>query len=146
MTQKPGGAHRFDPTILREYDIRGVVGKTLGEADSHAIGRAFGSIVAAAGGRSVAVGRDGRLSSPALEAALVRGLRQSGIDALRIGIGPTPMLYFTVFTEKVDGGIMITGSHNPADYNGFKLMLGKKSFFGADIQALGRRAAAGEFT
>jgi phosphomannomutase len=145
MNEMSGGGHRFDPTILREYDIRGVVGKTLGEADARAIGRAFGTIVAGAGGRRVAVGRDGRLSSPALEQALVQGLALSGIDALRIGIGPTPMLYFAVFTEQVDGGIMITGSHNPADYNGFKMMLGKKSFFGAEIQALGRRAAAGEF-
>jgi len=109
MNEMSGGGHRFDPTILREYDIRGVVGKTLGEADARAIGRAFGTIVAGAGGRRVAVGRDGRRSSPALEQALVQGLALSGIDALRIGIGPTPMLYYAVWHLDTDGGIQITG-------------------------------------
>src|SRR5882724_708186 len=146
MTQTATTAHRFDPTILREYDIRGVVGKTLGTEDARAIGRAFASILAKTGGRSVAVGRDGRLSSPELEAALVAGLAEGGLDVVRIGLGPTPMLYFAAFTLGVDGGIMITGSHNPADYNGFKMMTGKKSFFGPDIQELGRVAAAGAFT
>jgi phosphomannomutase len=141
----PAPQHRFNPTILREYDIRGVVGETLGEADAQALGRSFAAVVVAAAGRRVAVGRDGRLSSPALEAALVEGLSRSGIDVLRIGLGPTPMLYYAVNTLPVDGGIMVTGSHNPADYNGFKLMLGKKSFFGADIQRLGGIAAAGSF-
>jgi phosphomannomutase len=136
-----GSAHVFNPTILREYDIRGVVGDTLGEVDARALGRAFAEVVAEKGGRRVAVGRDGRLSSPALEGALVDGLAQSGIDVLRIGVGPTPMLYFAVNTLPVDGGLMVTGSHNPANYNGFKLMLGKKSFFGEDIQRLGRVAA-----
>jgi phosphomannomutase len=136
-----GGGHTFNPTILREYDIRGVVGDTLHVADARAIGRAFGMVVAEAGGTRVAVGRDGRLSSPELEAALVAGLRDGGIDALRIGLGPTPMLYFAANTLGVDGGLMVTGSHNPANYNGFKLMLGKKSFFGKDIERLGRIAA-----
>ncbi len=136
------GGRSLNPTILREYDIRGVVGETLDAADAHAIGRAFAAVVAEAGGQRVAVGRDGRLSSPELEAALVAGLGEGGIDALRIGLGPTPMLYFAVNTRHVDGGIMVTGSHNPGTYNGFKLMLGKKSFFGEDIQRLGRIAAA----
>ncbi|MGO8919174.1 MAG: phosphoglucomutase/phosphomannomutase PgmG [Stellaceae bacterium] len=136
------GGHVLNPTILREYDIRGVVGETLDAADAHAIGRAFAALVAAAGGRRVAIGRDGRLSSPELEAALVAGLGEGGVDALRIGLGPTPMLYFAVNTLEVDGGIMVTGSHNPGTFNGFKLMLGKKSFFGEDIQRLGRIAAA----
>ncbi len=140
-----GDGHVFNPTILREYDIRGVVGQTLGEADARAIGQAFAAVLAEQGGRRIAVGRDGRLSSPALESALVEGLTAGGIDVLRIGLGPTPMLYFAVNTLAVDGGIMVTGSHNPADYNGFKLMLGKKSFFGQDIQRLGRIAAAGRF-
>ncbi len=134
--------HVLHPTILREYDIRGVVGETLETADARAIGRAFAAIVAEAGGQRVAVGRDGRLSSPALEAALVLGLTEGGIDVLRIGLGPTPMLYFAVNTAGVDGGIMVTGSHNPPDHNGFKLMLGKKSFFGEEIARLGRIAAA----
>lgn len=137
--------HRFDPTILREYDIRGVVGRTLHEADARAIGRAFAVRLHEAGGTSVAVGRDGRLSSPALEAALVEGLSESGVDVVRIGLGPTPMLYFAATTLEVDGGIMVTGSHNPSDYNGFKLMLGRKSFFGAEIQRLGKIAASGDF-
>jgi phosphomannomutase len=136
------GGHSFNPTILREYDIRGVVGETLAAVDAAAIGRAFAEIVAEEAGSRVAVGRDGRLSSPALEAALVAGLSAGGVDVLRIGLGPTPMLYFAVNTLPVDGGIMVTGSHNPANYNGFKLMLGKKSFFGAEIARLGRLAAA----
>jgi phosphomannomutase len=134
--------HALHPTILREYDIRGVVGETLGVDDARAIGRAFAAIVAEGGGHRVAVGRDGRLSSPALEAAVVEGLCAGGIDALRVGLGPTPMLYFAVNTAGVDGGIMVTGSHNPPDHNGFKMMLGKRSFFGEAIARLGRIAAA----
>ncbi|HTZ69647.1 MAG TPA: phosphomannomutase/phosphoglucomutase [Acetobacteraceae bacterium] len=136
--------HRFDPTSLREYDIRGIVGKTLHGADAFAIGRVFGSIVAGNGGRTVAVGYDGRVSSPSLEPELVRGLKASGMEVLRIGRGPTPMLYFAATTLSTDGGVMVTGSHNPPDYNGFKMMLGKKPFFGQQIQEIGARAAAGE--
>ena len=93
-------SHRFDPTTLREYDIRGTVGRTLSEADASAIGRCFGTIVARNGGRTVAVGYDGRLSSPALEEALVRGLMASGLEVSRIGRGPTPMLYYAATTMK----------------------------------------------
>jgi phosphomannomutase len=139
-----GFAHRFDPTTLREYDIRGIVGKTLHGADAFAIGRVFGSIVAANGGRTVAVGYDGRLSSPDLEPELVRGLIASGMNVHRIGRGPTPMLYFAATTLETDGAVMVTGSHNPPDYNGFKMMLGRKPFFGQAIQDLGARAAAGD--
>ena len=134
-------SHVFDPTSLREYDIRGVVGKTLGTADATAIGRGFASLVRRAGGTRVAVGRDGRVSSVELEAALVQGLTQSGVDVVRVGLGPTPMLYYAEATLEVDGGIMITGSHNPADYNGFKMVLQHKPFFGEDIQKLGRMGA-----
>jgi phosphomannomutase len=136
------GGHVFNPTILREYDVRGVVGETLAASDARALGRAFAAVVDEAGGKRVAVGRDGRVSSPELESALIDGLLSGGIDVLRVGLGPTPMLYFAVTTQGVDGGIMVTGSHNPANYNGFKLMLGKKPFFGGDIQRLGRIAAA----
>ena len=87
-------SHRFDPTVLREYDIRGIVGRTLHEADAFAIGRVFGSIVARAGGSTIATGYDGRLSSVAMEAALVAGLRASGMAVVRVGRGPTPMLYY----------------------------------------------------
>ncbi|MEE8534882.1 MAG: phosphomannomutase/phosphoglucomutase [Kiloniellales bacterium] len=137
--------YRFDPTILREYDIRGVVGETLAAADADALGRAFGTVVRREGGGRVAVGYDGRLSSPELEAALVDGLKRSGVDAVRIGLGPTPMLYFATHTLAVDGGVMVTGSHNPPDHNGFKFVLGKASFYGQAIQELGRIAADGAY-
>ena len=139
-------AHRFDPTILREYDIRGIVGATLFATDAEAIGRAFAATLAEAGApdakRRVAVGYDGRLTSPELEAALVEGLASGGADVVRIGRGPTPMLYFAAATLKVDGGIMVTGSHNPADHNGFKLVLGGKPFYAEAIQRLGEIAAS----
>ena len=135
--------HNFDPTVLREYDIRGIVGKTLHAADAFAIGRSFGSIVARAGGTVVAVGYDGRLSSPALETELVAGLKASGMEVVRIGLGPTPMLYYASTVLKTGGAIMLTGSHNPPDYNGFKMMLAGKPFFGTQIQQIGTMAAAG---
>ena len=100
--------HRFDPTILREYDIRGLVGKTLFAEDARALGRAYGSALRRRGGRTVAVGYDGRLSSPELESALVEGLKASGLEVMRIGLGPTPMLYYASATLGVDGGIMVT--------------------------------------
>jgi phosphomannomutase len=133
-------SHRFNTTSLREYDIRGIVGSTLGAEDAYAIGRGFGTLVRRGGGGRVAVGRDGRESSPMLETALVRGLTESGVDVVRIGLGPTPMLYFAEAVLEVDGGIMITGSHNPADYNGFKMVLGGRPFYGEAIQQLGRSA------
>ena len=136
--------HDFDATVLREYDIRGIVGQTLHEADAFAIGRCLGSIVSRAGGKSVATGYDGRHSSPSMEAALVRGLRASGMDVVRIGLGPTPMLYYTATTQGTDAAVMVTGSHNPPNYNGFKMMLGRKPFFGTQIRDLGVMAAAGD--
>ncbi len=138
-------SHRIDPTSLREYDIRGVPGSTLGPADAHAIGRSFATRLRRAGGTRVAVGYDGRLSSPLLEAALIDGLTQSGVDVVRIGLGPTPMLYHAEATLEVDGGIQITGSHNPPDHNGLKLVLQHRPFFGDDIQSLGRMAEAGDW-
>jgi phosphomannomutase len=139
-------SHRFNPTSLREYDIRGVVGETLGEDDAEAVGRSFGTFVRRAGGNRVAAGRDGRESSPALEARLVEGLRKSGCDVVRIGLGPTAMLYYAEAELGVDGGIQITGSHNPAPYNGFKMVLRHQAFFGERIQELGRLSAAGNWT
>ncbi len=135
--------HDFDPTLLREYDIRGIVGRTLHPADAFAIGRAFGSVVAQAGGKTVAVGYDGRLSSPELERPLVDGLKASGMEVIRIGRGPTPMLYYAATTLETAGAVMLTGSHNPPDYNGFKMMLGRKPFFGQDIRKLGEMASVG---
>ena len=138
--------HRFDPTILREYDIRGIVGSTLFAADAEAIGRSFAVVLAEAnpgkGRHRIAVGYDGRLTSPELETALVQGLVAGGIDVVRIGRGPTPMLYYAAATLAVDGGIQVTGSHNPPDHNGFKLVLGGKPFFAAQIQHLGDIAAS----
>jgi len=137
--------HRFDPTSLREYDIRGIVGKTLGVEDAYAIGRGFATHVRRAGGTRVAVGWDGRVSSPSLRDELVRGLTESGVDVVRVGLGPTPMLYFAEATLEVDGAIQITGSHNPADYNGFKMVLQHGPFFGEQIQAIGKMAAEGDW-
>ncbi|HEX8667525.1 MAG TPA: phosphomannomutase/phosphoglucomutase [Allosphingosinicella sp.] len=137
--------YRFHPTSLREYDIRGIVGETLGTEDAEALGRTFGTILRRAGGRSVAVGRDGRESSPGLEEALIRGLTASGINAVRVGIGPTPMLYFAEAELDVDGGIQITGSHNPPNYNGFKMVMQGSAFFGQRIQDVGRMAEAGDW-
>ncbi|WP_447765685.1 phosphoglucomutase/phosphomannomutase PgmG [Sphingopyxis panaciterrae] len=137
--------HAFHPTMLREYDIRGVVGDTLSDKDAYAIGRGFATLVRRAGGRRVAVGYDGRLSSPMLADALVEGIRAAGIDALNVGLGPTPMLYYAASTEEVDGGIQITGSHNPPDYNGFKFVMQGHPFYGADIQRIGEMAAAGDW-
>ncbi len=135
--------HAFEATILREYDVRGIVGKTLHEADAYAIGRGFGSALVDKGGKRVAVGWDGRHSSPAMAAKVVAGLADCGLEVLRSGLGPTPQLYYAVRENHLDGGVMITGSHNPSDYNGFKMMLAKASFWGADIQAMGKRTAEG---
>src|SRR3546814_8436064 len=109
--------HRFHPTSLREYDIRGIVGETLGEADAYAIGRGFATLVRRGGGTRVAVGYDGRESSPVLEKALIRGLNESGVDVVRIGLGPTQMLYYAEAELEVDDGIMITGDRKSTRLN-----------------------------
>jgi len=140
-----GSAHNIDPTILREYDIRGIIDKTLSADDAYAIGRAFGTGVVRNGGSTVCVGYDGRLSSPEMEQAVVDGLKDCGLEAIRVGLGPTPMLYFAVNVLDAAGGIMVSGSHNPPDYNGFKMMRGPKPFYGDDIQGLGTLAAAADY-
>ncbi len=137
--------HNFHPSILREYDVRGIVGDTLSAADATALGRSYAALALSEGATKVAVGRDGRTHSPELEQALIDGLTGSGLDVVRVGMGPSPMLYFAVATLGVDGGIQVTGSHNPADYNGFKMLLNGRSVFGEEIQALGRGAAAGDW-
>jgi phosphomannomutase len=137
--------HRFDPTVLREYDVRGVVGATFGTADARALGRGFATRVRRAGGTRVAVGYDGRLSSPELAAALVEGLVASGVDVVQIGLGPTPMLYYAEAVLEVDAGVQVTGSHNPAEYNGFKMVLSHRPFFGEDIQDLARLAESADW-
>ncbi len=136
--------HQFHPSVLREYDVRGTVGTMLGAEDAYALGRSFATRVLRDGRRCIAVGYDGRLSSPMLEEALVAGLCASGADVCRIGLGPTPMLYFaTASLPQVQDGIQITGSHNPPDQNGFKMVFRGGPFFGPDILDLGRLAAQG---
>lgn len=136
--------HTFHPTVLREYDIRGVVGKTLHEQDAKTLGRAFGTYVAREVKKinpHIVVGYDGRLSSPALEKALVQGLLESGAAVTKLGLGPTPLLYFGVKHLAADAGIMITGSHNPPDYNGFKMCFYNAPIYGAMIKDIGALAA-----
>jgi phosphomannomutase len=143
------GAHKFDPTVLREYDIRGIVGETLNETDAFAIGCAFGSKIRRDGGLKdnahVCVGYDGRESSIPFSEHLIAGLLSTGCNVENIGLGPTPMLYFAVKDRKADGGIMITGSHNPSEYNGFKMTLQNAPVFGKAIAELGDIAANGDF-
>ncbi|MBC6441468.1 MAG: phosphomannomutase/phosphoglucomutase [Rhodospirillales bacterium] len=134
----------IDPTIFRAYDIRGIVGETLTLEAVTAIGRAFAAMVREASGKArpeIAVGYDGRLSSPDIEAALVTGFNAAGADAVRVGLGPTPMLYFAVHHLDADAGVMVTGSHNPPDYNGLKMMMGTGPFHGEQIQEVARRTS-----
>ncbi len=140
---------RVDASVFKAYDIRGVVGRGIDEAFAEHLGRAFGSAAIAAGERAVAVGRDGRLSGPALAAALIRGLVSTGLDVVDLGAVTTPMLYYVAATRAEHGcrsGIQVTGSHNPKDYNGFKMVLAGRAIFGADIQGLRRRIEAEAYT
>ena len=130
--------HKFDPSVLREYDIRGIINDTLNANDAHAIGAIFGSVINKNDGHSVVVGRDGRHSSLEIEKNLIEGLISQGLKVFKIGLCPTPQLYFGVHHLRADGGIMITGSHNPPDYNGFKMMLGHGPFFGEDIKDMAK--------
>lgn len=138
-------SHQFDPTMLREYDIRGIIDQTLRAADAHAIGRSFGTMIRRAGGSRVALGYDGRLSSPMLAEALTDGLVASGCTVLAIGPSATPMLYFATHHLSADGGIQITGSHNPPNYNGFKFVAHGAPFYGEQIRTIGSMAAAGDW-
>ncbi len=129
-------------SIFKAYDVRGIVPVTLDERVAEALGLAFGTVARQQGERSVAVGRDGRLSGPALSAALIRGLVSAGIDVIDVGVVTTPMLYFAAATL-CNSGIQVTGSHNPKDYNGFKMVLGGRAIHGEDIQALRRLIESG---
>ena len=145
--RRPPG-HFFHPDILREYDVRGIVGETLFPADAQALGAAFGALVGREGGSTVCVGWDGRHSSPALRDALIDGLTASGRRVFTVGRGPTPMLNFALHDCGADSGVMVTGSHNPASHNGFKMTFGPgcgagRPVYGAEIRELGRIAAAG---
>jgi len=137
--------HRFDPTVLREYDIRGIVGETLSAADAVAIGRTLASIAAEGGGKFVCIGYDGRESSPELEAGVVEGVTAAGLAAVRVGLVATPMLYFASKMLGAAAAVMVTGSHNPPAYNGFKLVMDNKPFWGGDIRRLGARSADGDW-
>ena len=142
-------SYSFDPTILREYDIRGQIDKNLSEKDAHALGRAFGTYIqqqspALGDSYTVCVGFDGRLSSPSLSEKLCEGLKETGARVINVGLGPTPMLYYAVKTLKADAGIMVTGSHNPPDYNGFKMTTHTYPIFGQKIQAIGKISASGD--
>jgi len=136
--------HKFHSSVLRAYDIRGIVNETLHPHDAYILGRIFATTLIREGGKSVAVARDGRVSSPELEAALLRGLMESGADVHQLGLGPTPMLYFGVKRLHLDAGIMVTGSHNPPTHNGFKMVMMDRPFYGDDILALGKLATAGD--
>ncbi len=131
--------------LFREYDLRGVVGQALTDDVAERVGRAYCTHVQGRGVKTVSVGRDGRLSSPTLHRALVRGLLEGGVNVIDIGICPSPLVYFSLFTLPVDGGIMITGSHNAAEYNGFKICVAKEAIHGEEIQELRRVMEKGEF-
>jgi phosphomannomutase / phosphoglucomutase len=129
-------------SIYRAYDIRGVYGKDLTDGIAEKIGRAFGSTLEG----TIAVGRDVRMSSPALSKALVKGLKSTGLKIIDVGVVPTPLLYFAIHSLRLDGGVMLTGSHNPPEYNGFKLCVkGAMTLYGPEISAVGESVAAGKF-
>ena len=136
---------QLSASIFKAYDIRGVVPSTLNPEVAEALGRAFGSAARAAGETSVAVGRDGRLSGPALSQALIRGLVATGVEVIDVGAVTTPMLYFAAHTLATSG-IQVTGSHNPKDYNGFKMVLAGRAIYGDEIQALRKTMEAGSAT
>lgn len=145
------GAYDFNPVVLREYDIRGIVGEQISAQDAFMLGASFGTYLRKVSGKGakdvlwVTVGFDGRLTSPELEHALVSGLVKVGIHVERLGLGPTPMTYFAAMDHLSDGAIMVTGSHNPSDYNGFKMVLQGGAVYGQTIQDLGRIAAENLF-
>lgn len=130
----------FISTILREYDMRGIVGDTLTINNAYTLGLCFGTLLREQGGKTIATCYDGRLTSPDLHAALTQGLAETGCDIKAVGMGPTPLLYFAGHHLQTDAAIMVTGSHNAAHYNGFKMVLRNKPFYGAAIQDLGARA------
>ncbi len=140
---------QVNATVFKAYDIRGIVGKTIDEAFAEHLGRAFGTEALAAGEKAVAVGRDGRVSGPSLVAALIRGLKSTGLDVVDLGAVTTPMLYYVAATRGAHGcnsGIQVTGSHNPKDYNGFKMVMAGRAIYGEDIQKLRVRMETEQYT
>lgn len=138
-------SHVFDPTILREYDIRGKVATSLSENDCYYVGRAFGTLLKRRGGKTAALGFDGRETSPAYAAAVARGLNDCGIDVENVGLGPTPMVYFAMVARKKDAAVIVTGSHSPLSDNGIKMAYHDSPFYGDAVQEIGRLAAKGDF-
>jgi phosphomannomutase/phosphoglucomutase len=136
---------KINPQIYREYDIRGVVDKDLTPEIVRRLGQGFGTHMVQSGNKNVVVGRDGRLSSPSYGEALIKGLISTGCNIIDIGVCPTPVYYFSIFQLNKDGGMMVTGSHNPPEFNGFKVSVGKSTIFGEEIQRLGKLIEKGEF-
>ncbi|OQX57653.1 phosphomannomutase [candidate division KSB1 bacterium] len=134
-----------NPNIFREYDIRGIVGQDLTEQVAELIGKAFGTLMRRQGLKKMSVGHDVRLSSESLKNAIVRGLTSTGCDVIDIGLVPTPVFYFSIVHLSTEGGIMVTGSHNPIEYNGFKMNRGNGSVYGQEIQQLYQLIKAGDF-
>ena len=137
--------HTFNKTILREYDIRGIFEKDLNLIDALFLGKSFATLLKKKKLKNVVIGYDGRISSLKIEKELVKGLLSKGIKVYKIGLVPTPLLYFSMYSRKLDSGIMITGSHNPPNYNGFKMLLKNKSIFGKDILDIAKISSKGEF-
>jgi phosphomannomutase/phosphoglucomutase len=138
-------AMKINPQIYREYDIRGVVDKDLTPEIVRRLGQGFGTYMASQGHFKLVVGRDGRLSSKAFKEALAEGLISTGCDIIDIGLCPTPVYYFSIFHLNREGGMMVTGSHNPPEFNGFKVSVGRSTIFGEEIQKLGRLIDRGKF-
>lgn len=136
----------MNTNIFREYDVRGIVGQQLTVETVAVLGKAIGTFFRKNGAKRIAIGFDARKSSPEFCKLLTDGFNQTGCDAVLIGMVPTPVLYHAVFTKPVDGGVMITGSHNPPDHNGFKICLGKSTLFGSQIQEIKEIALSGEFS
>ena len=137
---------QINPQIYREYDIRGVVDRDLTPAIVKRLGQGFGTSMIQRNKLNLVVGRDGRLSSKSFAEALIEGLLSTGCNVIDIGLCPTPAYYFSIFHLDKDGGIMVTGSHNPPEFNGFKVSVGKSTIFGEEIQSLGRLVEKGEFS
>jgi len=145
VVEEEAGAMDMPAEIFRAYDIRGIVDQGLSAGVVTQIGRAIGAEAYDRGQQTIVVGRDGRNSGPELQAALVEGLRATGRDVIDVGRVPTPVLYFATHYLNTGSGVMVTGSHNPPEYNGLKIMLGADTLFGDDIQALKKRAESGDF-
>ena len=138
-------AHKINPQIFRQYDVRGIVGRDLTNEVVEQLGKGYGTYVLRHGGSKVSLGYDARLSSPGFADSLVAGMLATGLDIVSIGLVPTPVLYYSLFRLDVDGGVVITGSHNPAEYNGFKLGVGHATIYGDQIQAVRRIIEAADF-